>query len=52
MKKNVLPGPFTYPNPNEIYSKVVAKHEGSFSMPRSKRDINFTKYSSVHSILV
>jgi len=43
-----MPGPFSYPNPNEIYCKAVARKDGAFSMPKSSRNYNFAKYSSVH----
>jgi len=48
MKKDNLPNPFTYKNPNEIYSRNIAKKDGEFSMPRSERTFNFTKFSSLH----
>jgi hypothetical protein len=52
MKRNEFPSPFSYPNPNEIYCRSVAKHEGAFSMPKSSRNFNFAKFSSVHQVLV
>lgn len=52
MKKDFLPSPFSYKNPNEVYNKAVAKHDGSFSMPKSDRNFNFARYSSIHSVLV
>lgn len=47
-----LPSPFSYDNPNEVYKRTVAKHEGSFSIPKSDRNFNFSKFSSVHTVLV
>ena len=52
IRKDNSPNPFSYPNPNEIYVKAVAKKDGAFSMPKSGRNFNFAKYSSIHSILV
>ena len=46
--KDDNPNPFTYPNPNEIFNKTIAKKEGSFSMPKSDRNFNFAKFSSIH----
>ena len=46
------PNPFSYSNSNEVFGKLVAKKDGSFSMPRSDRNFNFAKFNSLHNVLV
>lgn len=35
LRKDDSVNPFSYPNPNEIYVKAVAKKDGAYSMPKS-----------------
>jgi hypothetical protein len=35
IRKDDSVNPFSYPNPNEIYVKAVAKKDGAYSMPKS-----------------
>jgi hypothetical protein len=35
IRKDDSVNPFSYPNPNEIYVKAVARKDGAFSMPKS-----------------
>ncbi len=35
IRKDDSVNPFSYPNPNEIYNKAVAKKDGVYSMPKS-----------------
>ena len=35
IRKDDSVNPFSYPNPNEIYVKAVAKKYGAYSMPKS-----------------
>lgn len=52
MKKNNAPNPCTYQNSSDVYSKVIARKEGAFSMPKSERKFNFAKFNSLHNVLV
>jgi len=52
MKKFVGPSPATYNNSNEIAGKMVLRKNGSYSMPRQERKVDFAKFSSLHSTLV
>jgi len=51
-KKVEGPSPSYYQNSTEVSKKTTLKRSGCYSMGRQERKLDFSKFSSMHSVLV